>query len=728
VRIVIVGGGPAGLYASALLKKADPGSEITVLERNPTDATYGWGVVFSDQTLTEFREADYPTYRQITDSFVRWDAIDVFFRGELVRSGGHGFAGIARRKLLGILQHRCRELGVDLRYEERVDDPEALPAHDLLIGADGVASSVRRLHEKSFRPTFEQGSARYIWYGTDRALDSFTFVFRDTEHGLFQVHAYPFDGTTSTWIVECSEATWRRAGLHDATEAESIAFCEHLFARDLRGRRLFSNNSRWLTFTTIRCRTWHHGNVVLLGDAAHTAHFSIGSGTKLAMEDAISLARAFEHHRGDRDRAVADYELERKPVVERFQEAAAESKTYFERTGRYRALSPQQFAFHLLTRSGRIDYDVLRIRDPHYADQVDRWFAAASGAATSVVAPPPAFTTISLRGLRLPNRTAVAPPPRYTSEDGALSNDLGDDIVRAAETGTALVLTQIVAVAPEGRITSGDPGIYEDGHTGFWGAIADRVHGSGGRLGIRLGHAGRRGSTRPRQEGLDRPLTEGGWDLVSASAIPYRPDGRVPLELVREGMDRVTEAFVSAAERAARAEADLLVVHMAHGYLLGSFLSPLTNVRTDEFGGSLEKRMRFPVRVFRAVRDVWPADRPLAAAINATDWTPGGTEPEEAAAAARALADAGCDIVEVLAGHSTPDHRPRYGRMFLVPLADQVRNESGVRTLVGGGITTTGQANTTLAGARADLVVMDLPIPWDRARTRSAEEASPPAG
>ena len=708
MKIVTVGGGPSGLYASALLKKLDPGNEITVLERNRADATYGWGVVFSDQTLTEFREADYPTYRQITDSFVQWDAIDIFFGGEPVRSGGHGFAGIARKELLGILQRRCRELGVDMRFGQRIDDLEALPEHDLLIGADGVASVVRRLHEKSFRPTFEEGAARYVWYGTNRALDSFTFIFRESEHGLFQVHAYPFDGSTSTWIVECSEETWRRAGLDRASEAESIAFCERLFADDLRGRGLLSNNSRWLTFTTLRCRTWHHGDVVLLGDAAHTAHFSIGSGTKLAMEDAISLARAFEHHGGDPDRAVADYELERKPVVERFQEAADESRTYFESTGRYLSLSPQQFALHLLTRSGRIDYDVLRIRDPLYADGVDRWFAATSGAGSRVVAPPPTFTPISLRGLQLPTRAAVSPAPRYTGTEGMPPDELQSDFVRAAETSVALVLTQVLAVAPEGRITSGDPGIYEDRHAERWAHIADQVHRSGSRIGLRLGHAGRRGSTRSREEGLDRPLPEGSWELVSASAIPYRPDGPVPRELDREGMDRVAGAFVSAAKQASRAGADLLVVDMSHGYLLGSFLSPLANVRTDEFGGSLGNRMRFPLEVFRAVRAAWPEDRPVAATINATDWAPGGTELEDAVIVTRALADAGCDIVEVLAGHTTPDHRPRYGRMFLVPLADRLRNESGVVTLVGGGITTTGQANTVLAGARADLVLMDL--------------------
>jgi anthraniloyl-CoA monooxygenase len=708
VRIVTIGGGPAGLYASLLLKKVDPRNAVTVVERNPADATYGWGVVFSDQTLTEFREADYPTYRQITDRFVQWDAIDIVFGHELVRSGGHVFAGIARKDLLRILQRRCEELGVDLRFQERVDDLDAIPPHDVLIGADGVASAVRRFHEKSFRPSFEEGRARYVWYGTTRALDSFTFIFRESEHGLFQVHAYPFDGTTSTWIVECSPETWHRARLDQAAEGQSISFCERLFAGDLRGNGLLSNNSRWLTFTTLRCRSWGHGNVALVGDAAHTAHFSIGSGTKLAMEDAISLARAFEHHGPKVDQALADYELERKPVVERFQDAAEESRAYFENTARYHHLSPQQFAFHLLSRSGRIDYDVLRIRDPAYADDVDRWFATSAGASDNALAPPPAFTPIGLRGLRLGNRVAVSPAPRCSAVDGRPGREHGEDLARAAETGAALVLTEILAVSPEARITSGDVGFYGDEHAEGWAAIVEGVRRTGARLGLRIGHAGRRGSTRPRQDGLDRALREGGWDLVSASAIPYRHDGPVPRELDPDGMHRIVAEFVSAAGRGDRAGFDLLEVSMAHGYLLGSFLSPLTNVRTDEFGGSLEGRVRFPLAVFRAVRDVWPEAKPLAVAINATDWMPGGIEVEDAVLVARAFADAGCDIVEVVAGHTTPDHRPRYGRLFLAALADRVHNEARVQTLVGGAITTTGQANTVLAGARADLVLMDL--------------------
>jgi anthraniloyl-CoA monooxygenase len=708
VRIVTVGGGPAGLYASLLLKKADPRNEITVVERNPADATYGWGVVFSDRTLTEFREADSPTFRAIQDGFVSWEAIDIFFRGELVRSGGHVFAGIARKELLGILQRRCAELGVKLRFAEEIGNLEALPQHDLMIGADGINSVVRRAHEKAFRPSFEDGRARYIWYGTNRPLDSFTFIFRENDDGLFQVHAYPFDGSTSTWIVECAEETWQRSGLDHTDEAESIAYCERLFADDLRGYGLMSNNSKWLTFSTLRCRTWRRGNVVLLGDAAHTAHFSIGSGTKLAMEDAIALAQSFEHHGDDVEAGLADYELERKTAVERFQEAAAESRTYFETTARYLHLEPQKFAYHLLTRSGRIDHDILRIRDPAYADGIDRSFAASAGVRGAVLAAPPAFTPVELGRRTWHNRIAVSPAPRCTAAEGLPGEEHRADLVRAAETGAALVLTEIAAVSPDGRITSGDVGLWEDGHAAAWARILEDVHRGGARAGLRLGHAGRRGSTRPRQEGLDRPLLDGGWGLVSASAIPYRPDGPVPGELDRDGMNVVTAAFAAAAERAARNGFDLLQIHMAHGYLLGSFLSPLTNVRSDGYGGSLDRRMRFPLEVLGAVREAWPSDRPIAAAINATDWEPGGLDVEDAVIVARSFATAGCDLVEVLAGHTTSKHRPHYGRLFLVPFADRVRNDARVPTLVGGGITTTGQANTVLAGARADVVLMDL--------------------
>jgi anthraniloyl-CoA monooxygenase len=702
VRIVTIGGGPAGLYGSLLMKKAHPDHDITVIERNPADATYGWGVVFSDRTLSEFREADAKTFQEITDHFVPWDAIDIRFRDQVVRSGGHVFAGLSRKRLLGILQRRCEELGVELRFETEADDLGELRRADLVVAADGVRSFVREALGDAFGPRFQLGGSKYIWYGTPLTLDSFTFSFRENDHGLFQAHAYPFDGTTSTFIVECTEEVWRRAGLDAADEGESIAYCEKLFADDLRGRGLLSNNSQWVNFVTIRNRSWHQGNVVLLGDAAHTAHFSIGSGTKLAMEDAISLARALEQRGADVGAALADYESERKPVVERFQQAADESRTYFEDTARYLHFEPMQFAFHLLTRSGRIDYDVLRLRDPAYADGVDRWFARSEG----VVAPPPLFTPFRIRGLSLPSRVVHSPRADDTAKEGTPPAEYQSHLIEAAE-GSSLVMTPVVAVSSEGRTTPGDAGIYRPEQAEAWRHAVEAVHGRGTTIGLRLGHAGRRGSTRPRHNGLDRPLRNGGWPLLSASPIPYSSRNTVPKAMDHADMEKVAADFTEAAKRALKAGFDLLQLHMAHGYLLGSFLSPLSNTRTDEYGGSLENRLRYPLEVLDAVRAVWPDDRPLSVALTASDWARGGFDVDDAIVAAEAMKDHGCDLIQVLAGYTTPRMRPRYGAAFLAPYADRVRNEAGIPTLVGGGITTTGRANTVLAAGRADLCILD---------------------
>jgi anthraniloyl-CoA monooxygenase len=702
MRIVTVGGGPAGLYVSLLLKKSNPNHDVTVIERNPAGATYGWGVVFSDRTLSQFREADARTFQEITDHFVLWDAIDVRFRGEVVRSGGHVFAGLSRKTLLGILQQRCSDLGVKVRFETEFDDLEAFRSADLLIAADGVRSFVRDALPEVFAPRTQLGASKYIWFGTSLPLDSFTFIFRENDHGFFQAHAYPFDGTTSTFIVECAEDVWRRAGLDTADEGDSISYCEKLFADDLRGRSLMSNNSAWINFVTVRNRSWYRDNVVLLGDAAHTAHFSIGSGTKLAMEDAIALARALEQRGDDLGAALADYESERRPIVERFQQAAAESRTYFENTSRYRNFEPMRFAFHLLTRSGRIDYDVLRIRDPAYADSVDRWFASSEGA----IAPPPLFTPFELRGLRLPTRVVRSPISTETSTDGKPSAECRRALTESAE-GSSLVLTSPVAMAAAGRITPGDPGIYDPSHVGAWREVVDAVHDRGGTIGLRLNHAGRRGATRPRTEGLDRPLAERGWRLLAPSPIPYSIRNAVPREMDRSDMDAVLAEFVTATERALEAGFDLLQVHMADGYLLASFLSPLSNHREDEYGGMLENRLRFPLELLDAVRAAWPDDRPLSVALTTTDWARGGLDIGDAIEIAGVLKDHGCDLIEVKAGYTTPRMRPRFGQAFLAPYADRIRNEAGIATVVGGEITTTGRANTVLASGRADLCILD---------------------
>src|SRR3989442_1673739 len=509
MKIVILGGGPAGLYFALLTKKANPRHDITIIERNPAGVTYGWGVVFSDRTLASFQRADYKTYEQITNHFVIWDAIDVLYRGETIRCGGHVIASIARKQLLYILQRRCDELGIALKFGCEVNDLAELPEYDLLIAADGLNSIVRKTYTPIFKPSIELGKARYIWLGTHKVLDSFTFILRENEHGLFQVHAYPFSGTTSTFIIECDEASWIKAGLDKAGEAESLAYCEQLLADDLKGAPLLSNNSKWISFPTLKTRTWHSQNIVLLGDAAHTAHFSIGSGTRLAMEDAIALATAIEQH-PDLEIALNEYELERKPVVEVFQRAAQESRTYFETIKRYLDLEPVQFTFQLLTRSGRISYDDLRLRDPHFGDAVDRWYTQQASGTKVIVAPPPMFAPLKLRELTLPSRV-VFMQHFHTEEDvgGEVYPQSGSSD-RESLAGVGLVLTELTAVSPEGRITPDSPGMYDASHLPTWARLVESVHThSPARIAIQLGHAGRRGSTRPRSQGLDRPLRTG---------------------------------------------------------------------------------------------------------------------------------------------------------------------------------------------------------------------------
>lgn len=675
MKVTVVGGGPAGLYFSLLLKKARPDHDITVYERNPEGATYGWGVVFSDRTLTSFREADYKTYTQITDNFIIWDSIDISYRDEVLRAGGQVFSGISRPVLLGLLHARCEELGVSIEHENEVG-PEDVEG-DLIVAADGVRSAVREAHTEKFRPRFVSGRSRYIWFGTERTFDSFTFAFRANADGFFQAHAYPFDGRMSTFIVECDESSWRDAGLDEASEAESIAYCESLFAPELRGHTLQSNNSRWIVFETLKNKTWHHDNIVLAGDAAHTAHFSIGSGTKLAMEDSISLVNALEA-KDSIPAALTEYQLDRKPRVERFQEAARQSQTYFENTRHYQHMEPLQFAFHLLSRSGRIDYDDLRLRDRHFVGAVDRWFSSTA------ISAPPTFAPVTIGDKAIPNRIAVV---------------AGHDLETAARTGAGLVYTDFVAVSEHARIHPYTPALVT-------GEIGRRWLGDNDVTTVLvLGHSGPRGATRGRIKMVDVPLpADEAWGLLAASPIPYTARSRVPAEMNRKHMLDVTEDFVAAAGHARDAGFDLLELHMGHGYLLGSFISPLTNQRADGYGGTLDARLRYPLEVFDAVRAEW--NGPIGVALNATDWAPGGTTLADAVTAAKTLIEHGCHFIRVLAGQTTATHDPRYDPYYLTHYADRVRNEARIATIATGDITTVDHANTIIAGGRADVCML----------------------
>ena len=661
MRVEVLGAGPAGLYLAILLQKADPGHEITVTERNPPDATFGWGVVFSEETLGALRDADYLTYLEITDTFARWDAIDVRYRGELLRSRGHGFAAIARKRLLAILQQRCRALGVRLCFETEVTDDFGAGA-DLVVAADGVRSLLRERYAAAFGPRIVPQGGKYAWFGTDLVLDAFTFLFQETEHGLFQVHSYPFDEDTSTFIVECQEPAWRAAGLDAMSEDESIAFCENLFAADLRGHRLMSNRSVWQSFLRVENRSWRHGNVVLLGDAAHTAHFSIGSGTKLAMEDAVALANSFVRYQ-DVASALVDYEAARQPVVARFQRAADDSAEYFRRVSHHTGMAPAQFVFNLLTRSGRIGHAELTVRDPAFTARVDGWFGGSS------VAPPPAFAPLRLGDLVLPNRIARVGEPA----------------------GAGLVYSEFVAVCPEGRISPETPVVD----------VAP-AQTAGARFALRLGHAGARGSTRPAAEGVDLPLAEG-WPLLAASALAYGPGLAVPKAMTGADLDRVRDGFAKAAGTAAEAGVDLLELDLAHGHLLAGFLSPLTNRRTDEYGGDLAARLRYPLAVVDAVRAVWPSGRPLAVCLTVTDWHRHGLTVDDGVRIAATLADHGVGLIRVSAGQTVAECQPEYRRGFLTGAADRVRSEAGVPTVVGGYLTTVDEANTIIGAGRADI-------------------------
>jgi len=730
VKVHCLGGGPAGLYFAILLKKAFPESEIRVIERNRSDDTFGWGVVFSDETLETFETADPETYAEITSRFRYWRDIETFVGGERVISSGHGFAALERKELLLILQDRCRELGVDLEFEREVTSLAEITDADLVLAGDGVNSFVRTELAEHFRPTIDWRRCKFTWLGTDKPLDAFTFIFKENEHGLFQVHAYPFAEGLATWIVECHEDVWKRAGLDTASEEDTVAYCERLFAPELEGHRLLTNRSLWRSFPTVRCESWVHDNIVLVGDAAHTAHFSIGSGTKMAMEDSVVLAEIFERQ-GTQDVAavLAAYQDARWVDILKFQKAAQTSLEWFENSARYLEQDPATFTFNLMTRSKRITYDNLKDRDPALVERVSAAFAGREGGtpAPDGKARPPIFTPYRLGELELANRVVVSPMCQYSAVDGTVDDWHLVHLGSRALGGAGLVITEMTDVLADGRITRGCAGMYADEHVAAWRRIVDYVHRhTPAKIGIQLAHAGRKGSTEHPWEGDDRPLTasEGPWQTLGPSAEPFRPGWPIPKAMDRADMDAVREAFVAATLRSAEAGFDLVELHLAHGYLLSSFISPLANLRDDDYGGSLGNRLRFPLEVVRAVRAVWPKEKPLLARISASDWMPdaSGTTPEEAVELARQLAGAGCDLIDVSSGGNVAESEIIYGRMYQVPFAEKIRYEAGVRVAAVGAILGSDHANTVLAAGRADLAVMARPHLRDPYLTLHAAE------
>ena len=725
MKVASIGGGPAGLFTALLLKRQDPGHEVTVYERNRLDDTFGFGVVFSDATEQALAQADPEVTAAMAARAHRWDDIEIHYHGELLTSTGHGFSGLSRRTLLEILATRCREVGVRLCFEREIPDPEDLRDADLVLGADGVQSLVRERYRESFRPQVDLRPNRFVWLGTTRPFPAFTFYFKPDPRGLWRVHAYQYEPGASTFIVEATEATWRAAGLEGASEADTLGFCERLFAEELQGHRLVGNRSIWRSFPTIRNACWHHGNVVLIGDAAHTAHFSVGSGTKLAMEDAVALVEALTTH-ADVPAALAAYEEARRPAVESLQRAAQVSLQWFEDTERYMDLEPTQFAFTLLTRSLRVTHGNLRVRDPGFVARVDRWFAEQAAAAAGVAIatdppPPPMFTPFRLRDLVLANRVVVSPMCQYSSEDGMPDDWHLVHLGSRAIGGAGLVYVEMTDVSPEARISPSCTGLWKPEQAVAWKRIVDFIHAhSSAKVAMQLGHAGRKGATRRMWEGDNQPLASGGWDLIAPSAMPYYPHSTVPREMTRADMDQVIEDFARATRLAIDAGFDLLEIHMAHGYLLASFISPLTNRRDDEYGGGLENRMRFPLEVFDAVRAAWPAERPMSVRISAVDWYPGGMEPADAVEVARLLDAHGCDIIDVSAGQTVPDQRPVYGRLFQTPFADRIRHEVGMATMAVGNISSYADVNTILAAGRADLCALARAHLWDPYWTRHA--------
>jgi len=715
MKVNVIGGGPSGLYLGIMMKLANPGHEIHIFERNRSDDTFGFGVVFSDNTLNNFLGLDPDSYAAITNEFAYWDTIEVRYREQVIRSSGHGFCGISRMRLINLLQQRAEQLGVRIDYEVDITDVTKYRDADLMVGADGINSLVRETYKDHFKPHIDLRKTKFVWLGTTKTFGPFTFIFRANEHGWFYTHAYQYAQSGTTWIVECHEDTWRNAGLDTASEAETVAYFEAFYRQELEGHPLLANRSVWRNFPVISAEHWHFANVVMLGDAVHTAQFSIGSGTKIAMEGAAVLSQALNRY-GDVPTALAAYEATRKGEVGALQSSAQISLQWYENARRYNGQDPEQYVFNFLSRTKSMTYENLAMRDPAYIDGVTHWFATTvrEQGFTEVPVidpPPPMFMPFRLRGMTVQNRVVVSPMCQYSARDGLVNSWHLVHLGGFAVGGAGLIYTEMTDVSPEGRISLGCAGMYKPEHRDAWREIVAFVHGNGhAKICLQLAHAGRKGSTKLSWEGENQPLEQGGWQTLSASALPYLSEGQVPKSMDRADMDKLHDDFVQAAIWADEAGFDMLEIHMAHGYLLSSFISPVSNIRTDDYGGGLENRMRLPLEIFDAVRAVWPDEKPISARISATDWVgDDGVTGDDAVEIAKLLKAHGCDIVDVSAGQTTPDAKPVYGRMFQTMFSDQVRNEADLPTMAVGNITSPDQINTILAAGRADLVALARP-------------------
>jgi anthraniloyl-CoA monooxygenase len=721
MKVDIIGGGPAGLYFSVLAKKSFPQAEVTVTERNRADDTFGFGIVLSDETLGNLRAADEPSYRDIAASFAYWDDIYTHYRGRVLKSSGHGFSGIKRLALLEILQRRAAALGVNIRYETEDLGLEAHRDADLIVAADGINSAVRESLKDHFQPAVDLRPNKFVWLGAHMSLPGFTYSFRENECGIWNLHAYMYAAGECTLVVETTDEAFRKSGLRIDDEQATAAYVEQLFAAELRGAdgragKVLTNRSHWRNFPTIACAAWHHDNIVLLGDAAHTAHFTIGSGTKLALEDAIALHAALMRHAHDPRAALPAYEAARREEAERIQHSANVSLVFFENVRRFWHMDPVQFNFALMSRSKQITYDNLRLRDPGFIADIDRWWAGTVAKTEHIelnpdfAAPPPMFAPFTLRGMRLANRVVVSPMCQYSAVEGTPNDWHLVHYGARALGGAGLVYTEMICVSAEARITPGCAGLYAPEHRQWWTRIVGFAHRhSQAKVCLQLGHAGRKGSTQLMWEEMDHPLQQGNWPIVAASPLPYHPDSQQPREMTRADMERVRDQFATAAVMGIACGFDMLELHMAHGYLLAGFISPVTNRRTDEYGGSLANRLRFPLEVFDAVRAAWPEDRPMAVRISATDWIPGGLSAADAVEIGNTFKAHGCDLIDVSTGQTDPASKPVYGRMYQTLFSEQIRNESGIATMAVGAITSADQVNTIIAAGRADLCALARP-------------------